>query len=50
MRVPGPLSERYIDSALSMSESWCVISGKANDSVEIIFVADAVIFNEFDNN
>ena len=50
VRVPRPLSERYIDSAVSASASSHVISGEADDSVENLVVTNAFVVNNVDNN
>ena len=48
VRVPGPLSERYLDSAVSASTpvSSRVISDEADDSVENLVVTNAVVVND----
>ena len=45
VRVPGPLSDQYLDSAVLASTpvSSRVISGKANDRVENLVVTDVML-------
>ena len=50
VRVTGPLSERYLDSAVSTSSSLRVISGEANDSVKNIVVTNAFVVNNVEDD
>ena len=50
VHVPGPLSERYIDSAVSMLMSLRAISGEADDTVRNLVVANAIFFDDYDEN
>ena len=52
VRVPGPLSDQYLDSAVLASTpvSSRVISGEADDSVENLVVTDAVVVNDVDDD